>query len=374
MLKSLRKLNAKLRKSTKSKNTYKARFLLAKKALRIADFDILSSKLSPAAQTLIKMQFELAGKKIKARRFTLDQKILALSIYKPSPKAYRLLSNICILPRRKTLQRVLQKVQLRPGNNKYMFDDLKRRVQNMPPKHRLCTIVFDEMALSPGLSYDTKNDAIIGFEDSGKGKTKEFADHVLVFMVRGIVKKYKQPVAYTFCSSTTKTIVLKNLIKDIVTEVQNCGLKVVATVCDQGATNLAAINDLINETKAANLRKNIEFRGGYFEIQNQKIFALFDPPHLMKGIRNNLLTKTLVYKINGKNAVAKWPYLIELYKRGPRYRGVRLLHKLTIQHVFPNRIPKMKVKNCTQVFSQKVGTALGYMAGMFPYYTTTRCN
>lgn len=88
----------------------------------------------------------------------------------------------------------------------------------------------------------------------------------------------------------------------------------------------------------------------------------------MKGIRNNLLTKNLTCKINGKNMVAKWPYLIDLYKRGPRYKGVKVGHKLSIQHVFPNRIPKMKVKHCTQVFSEKVGTALGYMAGTFLYF------
>lgn len=263
------KLKAKVRRNTASKNTYKARLLMAKKALKNNDFDAISSKLSPAAQALIKMQFNLAGKKAKGRRFTLDEKILALSLYKPSPKAYRILSNICILPKRKTLQGVLQKVILNPGINKHMFDDLKRKVKKIPNKHRVCTVVFDEMSLSPGLSYNSKQDVIIGFEDNGERRTKEFADHVLVFMVRGVVKKYKQPVAFSFCNSTTKTFDLKKQIKEVIINLQNCGLNVVATVCDQGATNMAAINEIINETKASTLRRNIEYKGGYFKIQEK---------------------------------------------------------------------------------------------------------
>ena len=45
---------------------------------------------------------------------------------------------------------------------------------------------------------------------------KEYCDHELVFMIRGIVKKYKQPLAFYYCTGSTKTIMLKKQIQTII--------------------------------------------------------------------------------------------------------------------------------------------------------------
>lgn len=67
-------------------------------------------------------------------------------------------------------------------------------------------------------------------------------------MIRGVLKIYKQPIAYTFSKGTTPKVELKLLVKNIITELQICGLKVIATVCDQGTENVSAINSLIQDT------------------------------------------------------------------------------------------------------------------------------
>lgn len=95
---------------------------------------------------------KLARKKKKGRRFSLDEKILALSIYKPSPKAYRLLSRICVLPSRRTLQDLLHKVNLKCGINDIIFDNLKTRVSKMPDNYKYCCLAFDEIAIGAGIS------------------------------------------------------------------------------------------------------------------------------------------------------------------------------------------------------------------------------
>lgn len=247
---------------------------------------------------------------------------------------------------------------LLPGPNDVIFENLKKRVEKMPNSHKTCTILFDEMAIAANVSYDKHNDYIKGFCDDGNNRTIRFADHVLVFMIRGIFK--------IFCAGTTKTDSLKYQLKTIGKKVLATGLKVVATTCDQGATNIAAINQLINETKADYLRKRKEFKGGFFEIDNEQIFPVFDPPHLMKGIRNNLMTKNLEWNgMDGKKRTAKWEHLVALYQKGPGYKGVRLVPKLTARHVIPNLVPKMKVKYSTQVFSRTVSVALGFIAGIF---------
>jgi len=63
--------------------------------------------------------------------------------------------------------------------------------------------LFDEVCLSSGLSYDSVTDQIDGFVDTGYSKSQNIADHALVFMVRGIKKKFKQPIAYSFCKGAT---------------------------------------------------------------------------------------------------------------------------------------------------------------------------
>lgn len=361
--KSLLKLKADLRRAKILKMSFKKRLSLATKAVHSRAFDILTQKLTKPTKTFINMQVTQAGKKIKGRRYTLNEKILALSLYKASPKAYRLLSEFCILPKRKTLQGVLRKLNLQPGVNEVMMKQLKKKVSKLPDSHKFCTVIFDEMAIAPALSYDRKNDEISGFVDNGEKRETKIADHVLVFMVRGVVKKFKQPISYSFCAGTTKTLELKAMIKNVIEAVEATNLKVVATVCDQGATNVAAINSLLSDTKQNYARNNIEHRDGSFELNGNKIFPIYDPPHLMKGVRNNLLTKNLKYKLSGKECTAKWEHVVNLYNRAPGYRGVRLVPKLTAHHVLPKLIPKMRVKHCTQVFSRSVGVALGFMAG-----------
>lgn len=67
--------------------------------------------------------------------------------------------------------------------------------------------------------------------------------------------------------------------------------------------------------------------------------------------------------MNNKEKITKWSHIMALFKKSPGYQGVKLIPKLTAHHVMPELIPKMRVKNCTQVFSKSVGVALGFMAG-----------
>ncbi|KAF9806447.1 hypothetical protein SFRURICE_001242, partial [Spodoptera frugiperda] len=145
----------------------------------------------------------------KGHRFTLDEKILALSLYKPSPKAYRLLSQICVLPRKSTLNKLMRNIFLLPGPNEMIFEHLKKRVNKMPEIHKYCTVIFDEMAIA------------------------------------------------------AKT-----------------GLKVVSVTCDQGTSNIAAINLLIKETKEKYLRTPEVWSGPDLARLNSVFSKLSDVTYL----------------------------------------------------------------------------------------------
>lgn len=59
-----------------------------------------------------------------------------LSLYKRSPKAYKIMSKFCILPSRRTLQNILLKLKQCPDYNQRIFNNLKEIVEKMPEIQR----------------------------------------------------------------------------------------------------------------------------------------------------------------------------------------------------------------------------------------------
>lgn len=104
-----------------------------------------------------------------------------------------------------------------------------------------------------------------------------------------------------------------------------------------------------------------------FENNNQKIFYIFDVPHLIKATRNILLIHSYV----DGDKVTSWQYIIDLYN-ADKNQQYRLTPKLTEVHVNPNNFQKMKVKLATQVLSAILSAAFNtYISlGVLPLKTT----
>lgn len=345
--------------------SFKKRLSAAETFATSKTFHTLLSGLNSASRTLILSQLRNQKRKPKGYRFTTAEKILSLSLFKQSGRGYRLLSKMFALPSRKTIRAMLKKVPFEPGLNLHIMKHLKGTVEKLQPHDKYCTLVFDEISLSSGLYYHAGNDKIIGFEDLGDCNRKpKLADHAIVFMVRGIHRKWKQPVSYMLVQSSTKTIDLVRLIKEITRGLFEAGLNVIATVCDQGTANVSAINYLTSETERSYTRLKKEYQGGFFEIDGHKVVPLFDPPHLLKGMRNNLLNKDLVFSQDGVVKLASWKHVIQFFELdnlgGEDDR--RMCPRLTTEHVYPAKIKKMKVKCCSQVFSQRVSSIMRHLA------------
>lgn len=356
-------LKQKITRLQKSKDDFKKKL---KKALVLTEntsFIQATKNFTTAAMVLFMLQIKQANKGKFGRRYSKEEKILSLAFYKMGPRAYRWFRNILVLPSPVTLSRMISSADLRPGINASIFANLKKRAAKMSEIDKLCVILFDEMQLMPHFDYNKKKDLIRGFVDNGTIAENKIADHVLVFMLRGINKNYKQPLAYTFCSGSTPKVELKSQIKTIISAVQSAGFNVIATICDQGASNVSAIKELVNDTKSIHLRNNEELKDNIFIINNEEIAPLFDVPHMLKGIRNNMLTKNIICTIDNKQCIGKWDHLIKLYEENPGFKGLRFLPKLTENHIIPGKIKKMKVLCATQVFSANVALCMGYFAG-----------
>ena len=137
------------------------------------------------------------------------------------------------------------------------------------------------------------------------------------------------------------------------------GLNVIATVCDQGATNRSAIKHLLQTSRKYYLQNNREPKR-CIVINNQEITPLYDIPHLIKDIRNNLLTKNLIWETQNKVFMGRWDDIITAYEIDHATGNVRSIPKITKYHV--KREKKMKVCCATQVLSHSMGAAISSMA------------
>lgn len=140
------------------------------------------------------MQLKNVGKPKNANRFTSEQKIFCLALYKQSPKTYRdMLKRFFTLPSKRTARLVFES-----GINSIFCDFIKVTAASLTEIERNCILVWDEMALKPHIDYNESTDMIDGFVEMTATRRPNFATHALVFMVRGISKNYKEPVAYFY--------------------------------------------------------------------------------------------------------------------------------------------------------------------------------
>ena len=116
-------------------------------------------------------------------------------------------------------------------------------------------------------------------EDFGHlGRTKGAANHALVFMVRGLTEKWKQPFAYYLSSSTMSAVTMKDLTLHSIDKLVQCGLNVKVVIRDQGSSNRSVLKKHLGVT----------VDNHYFMYNGKHNLTMYDPPHLLKNTRNNL--------------------------------------------------------------------------------------
>ena len=171
------------RKSKSRAAEYRQRLKLALQF----DMKLNSKVLDDTAVNFCLSQLRKRNIKTKGRRYTTDEKVLALALYKQSGRAYTKLRQLFALPTRHTIMSMLNKVPLNAGYNKLIFDNLKQAVSKLRNRDKMCSVVFDEMSIMPHLDYDKSNDQFYGFQDlDGNTSDLKIADQVLVFYLCGI--------------------------------------------------------------------------------------------------------------------------------------------------------------------------------------------
>jgi hypothetical protein len=208
----------------RNKTNFKHRIKGAEKFADSLTFVQATKGLSKIQRDFFKLQLKSCNLQPKGRRFTERDKVLALTLLKQSGRGYKFLSKLFTLPSIRTLQTLLSSVPISTGISGVIISQLKSIVSGFTDHEKYYTLMWDEMSLQPHLDYNKKSDLIEGFEDFGHLRSKKIADHVLVFMIRSVAGNKKQPIAYYYCESATKSAQLVRCIKEVYKAVVSTGM------------------------------------------------------------------------------------------------------------------------------------------------------
>ena len=271
--------------------------------------------------------------------------------------SFRLVAKLFNLPSKRSLTRWVSALPTSTGLPKEVKDIIASKVKLMNEAGRVCTITMDELSIKANLQYDQTTDKVIGVEDFGDGKgTAKVATSALVFMARGIKESWKQPLGYVLVNESCPGERIKPLLFSIIDDLTEIGLKIETVISDLGSNFHKLIREL-----------NITPERPWFLYKGKKIFYLFDTPHIIKAIRNNLLK----YDFHFNNKDASWADIKFVYEHDQQL-PFRCRPKLTDKHIHPNGFEKMRVKLATQILSQTVASAIStYVAlGILPASAT----
>ena len=243
-----------------------------------AAIELLDGIVSQKLLDFLHKQVILSLNKRKGRRYDNAFKAWAISLYHISGKAYRFLRKLFNLPSKSTLRKVVSRFASDAGFSEKSIFVLKQRVQAMPEKARVCTLIMDEISLKSNLFYDASADSLIGFESFG----------------------------------------------------------------DYNAMG-------VTEEKP------------FLEMCGKIYYTIFDPPHLPKSLRNNLMKYNFLFD----DKIASWSDIKSFFDKEQKL-AIRTAPKLTPKHINPSAFSKMKVKLATQVFSHSVS------AGIYTYVALGR--
>ena len=165
----------------------------------------------------------------------------------------------------------------------------------MSDGYNVCCLMFDKTSIRENLHFNQKFGCIDDFEDlRSHGRPSNTANHALVFMLHGLCKMWKQPVAYYLIHGSTKGEMLVNFLTEVLDACHIAGLEDVATVCDMGANNVKAFKLLGVSEKTPSIR-----------FRDQEIAAIIDPPLLLKCthdlfLKHNVANVECEITVNGE--------------------------------------------------------------------------
>ena len=293
-----------------------------------------------------------------------------LSLYAKSSSTYEEIRNsgILRLPSTRTLKDYKNFIKPKRGFQKDIVNDLCSLTHSYSENQRFVTLMFDEMKIKSNLVFDKHNDELIGFVDLGDPDTNyncfgeeenNLATHALIFYLRGLMTTLKYCFAYFGTTGITSTQLMPIFWEAVFILEKLCSLKVIAATSDGASANRSFFK--LHKFLVFNTNNTVCYRTLNLFETSRYIYFFADAPHLLKTARNCLRHSsfgkdgTRIMWNNGQYLL--WQHIVEMHQQDLQ-QGLKLLPKITDQHVFLNSFSVMTVKFAVQVLSNTMSTIL----------------
>ncbi|KAL3201658.1 hypothetical protein MRX96_042905 [Rhipicephalus microplus] len=267
------------------------------------------------------------AKSARAVRYKKDWLYDCLLLKTKSTSVYTYLqeNNFLPLPNPRTLYCYMKSLKADFGFDAHVFTVLKEKLLTSPESERRGVLMFDEMSVRKSLHVRESDMKVVGKVDFGEhtrpADREKDADHVLVFLFRPF---------------------LGGMVADFID----------AVTCDNSTTNRCALRSL-------GIRGDMKDQQVSFQHPcdpSKVIYAIIDPPHIFKCIRNNLQKVGKFLLPQGREVYHD--HYAALLEYEEQQSGLRAVPKLTRAHIYPNAFQKMSVKLAVQLFSESTATAM----------------
>lgn len=189
------------------------------------------------------------------------------------PKAYRNISHIFTLPTKRTLNRLTQNINFKPGLNKSVIESLSEKVCSFSEINKNCVICLDEMSIKSHLFYDIGRDSIVGFVDYGDEKLFQNREKMKVYLAA-------QVLSATVAAGMNTYVALQTVPSDAVGTIEFIEL-------------FDKLFDILNSSKTTHAKEyNRAYKGqDYQEILLKHCLAFFGRVQVCNSKNENITHK-----------------------------------------------------------------------------------
>lgn len=312
------------------------------------------------------LQWMLTGRLNKRAKYPKHFRQFCLQLNFLSPRAYKFIRQTMIhhLPHPRTMllwYKNAESFYCEPGVTKTAVEIIKNFVIQIKSEGEdpLFSISTDEMSIHKGVHY--MRDGNIGYYCGGVtyGKQKNqsgeplIAKQAIVYYLNCINRPFQIPFLFHFIASLNFEE-RAALLNEAINVVEETG----GTVTNVSFDGLAS-NKKMSEFLGAKLDVEPSQMVTHFKSTlNNDIHIIYDPPHMLKLIRNIFGSKKYtIYDRNGNKIDFELIRILQEESKDNQYIS---MHKLTQRHVDFER-NKMKVSYATQLLSDSVANAIEYL-------------
>jgi len=334
----------------KAAEKVKAKKMTQKEAKPVA-IQYLRLVLDEAQFELVNCLVENSRKQGRGRRYSKKLKVICLGIYLFDPRAYGNLRNILkAIPCENTLRNMIANNKIEEGFLPFVLQALKCCTVDFDKMSKYVILSWDAVNLSPELQYvrkeeDGDGDGFLSGLDS---KSQHPATQANVLMVRSIFGDFKLPLAYFFHDPKLNAEKVHRVVDEAIDLVNETGLVVKGLVCDQCTAHTSMYKNIFK----------VSPEKPYIERNGNKIYCFFDPPHLLKNVKNNIKKGSLgLLQEDGKDKIINWQHIINFYIKDSS-NILRVAPKLTDKHIFGKSVTNMSVPLAAQILSRTVAAGI----------------